>query len=200
MVIICGYGDTGRKLCQVLQQKYKSQIVVIEKNRLIIEKIIRDGYDCFQGDASNSQILINAGIKYAQGIICTFSDDNLNALCILSAKWLNPEILVHSCASKSQSIKKLKLAGANKVITSPKIKFNLFKLSKNSFKIDSFINSIATFEKNPCIVEINVSDYSFLNNKRLHVIKEITDINIIGLKKNNGAIISNQYLLNIISI
>jgi voltage-gated potassium channel len=189
--IVCGYGTIGIKVCQNLQQNNKSCIIVIDKNPLVVDKIFKDGFLGVQGDASSTRVLLDSSIKSANALICTFADDDLNALCIVSAKWLNPEIYIISRANKLQSVKKFKLAGASKVINFPNLKNKFLKLTNNRFKIDLLVSSLSSFESQFYISEIKSSDYSFLHSKQLLEIKNIADIKIMALKKINEEVISN---------
>lgn len=194
--IVCGYGNIGRRVCQLLKKNNESDIIVIDRNPLVVDKIFKDGFIGCLGDASRSQTLLESNIKSAYGIICTFSDDNLNALCVVSSKWLNPEVNVISRANKYQSVKKLKLAGAYKVIIFTYFKIYFFKILNN--KMDLLIHSLSSFERDLCISEIKAINYSFLHNKQLIAVKNIADINIIALKKSNDITISNPSIYEFI--
>ncbi len=118
-IIICGYGRNGMQASERLKA-YKRPFVVIERDKETIEKY-EDGILFVEGDANDDESLIEAGIERAQYLIATMPDDATNLFVVLSAKQLNKKLIVISRASQVGSQKKLKLAGADKVIMPDKI-------------------------------------------------------------------------------
>ncbi len=192
--IVCGYGSIGQQVCKALKKKYSADIIVIDKNIYLVENIFNEGFECYRGDATKRNVLLFAGIKQADGLICTFSDDETNALCILTAKWVNPDIPIVSRVNKSSSITKIRLAGASKVVLFSKVKSHFFNIIDYCFNKNLLVLSLATFEKNPNIIELSVSKYYFLHNKQLSVLKEISDTEIIALKRQNGTMVTKPSL------
>ncbi|MEN8199171.1 MAG: potassium channel family protein, partial [Thermodesulfobacteriota bacterium] len=115
--IICGHGRIGSVICQTLTDNNKP-FVVIEKNEEEINEIINKGYVKLEGDASQDDTLIEAGIKRAVALITVVSSDADNVFITLTAKGINPEIMVLARSSGEKgSETKLRRAGADKVIS-----------------------------------------------------------------------------------
>ena len=114
--IICGNGRIGSLISQELLHANKT-FLVIDKDPIIIENLERTGIPHILGDASDEDILLKAGIKRAKGLIATASSDMTNVYIILIAKELNPELFVLARAETEDSVKNLKRAGANKVVS-----------------------------------------------------------------------------------
>ena len=74
-----------------------------------------------EGDATEEEVLIDAGIRNAKAIITTLPEDPDNVYVVLTARELNPSITIISRASNESSVYKLKRAGANNVIMPEKI-------------------------------------------------------------------------------
>ncbi len=112
--IICGFGRNGRQAYQKLKT-FNKDCVVIEKESLntsgIPEELI-----FIKGDATNDEVLKNAGIEKATHLIAASSSDANNLYIVLSSKQLNPKIHIVSRASSDQAVQKLKIAGADHVI------------------------------------------------------------------------------------
>ncbi|MFZ1322113.1 MAG: TrkA family potassium uptake protein [Ignavibacteria bacterium] len=70
-----------------------------------------------EGDATNDDTLIKSGIMNARGLFATTTDDNLNLVVCLSARRLNPELLIVALCNNHSNLDKLKLAGADKVVS-----------------------------------------------------------------------------------
>lgn len=119
-IIICGFGRNGRQAARKLIL-HKKSFVIIDK------KPLENRDDEFQdtifihGDAVEDEVLQRAGIQNAHGIIASLPSDADNLFIVISAKELNPGIKVISRASNSNTINKLKTAGAENVIMPDKI-------------------------------------------------------------------------------
>ncbi len=118
-VIVCGFGRNGSQAAQRLRA-YKRPFVVIEKDREIIEKF-EDEFLFVEGEANEDEILLQAGIERARYLIATLPEDAVNLYVVLTARQLNKQMQIISRASQISSVKKLELAGANKVIMPDKI-------------------------------------------------------------------------------
>ena len=120
-VIICGFGRNGRQAAHVLK-KHNTRFVVIEEKKDVIDTITHRHSDLIvHGDATHDEVLERAGIKKAKAIITTLPFDADNLFIVLSARTLNPKLIIISRASEDNSDKKLKLAGADNVIMPDKI-------------------------------------------------------------------------------
>jgi len=114
--IVCGYGRIGRLLTQYLVQKY-IDVVVIERDSQHEGHLDEDGVLYLIGEAADENVLIQAGIKQASGIIAGVGTDDENVLLVQMARQLNSDIFVVARASQESSKKTLEEAGAHKVIS-----------------------------------------------------------------------------------
>nr|WP_297911738.1 potassium channel protein [uncultured Allomuricauda sp.] len=118
-IVVCGFGRNGMQAADKLKA-YKKPFVVIEKNREVIER--HEGEILFvEGDANEDEVLLEAGIDRAQYLITAVPDDAANLFIVLSARQLNKKLFIISRASQLNSLTKLQLAGADKVIMPDKI-------------------------------------------------------------------------------
>lgn len=112
--IICGYGRMGRIIAKELKEE-KAPFSVIEKSP---ENFIEDeGILILRGDATQDQALKEAGVEKAKGLITVLSTDAENLFVVLSARELNPNLLIVARAIAEDAEKKLMRAGATKVIS-----------------------------------------------------------------------------------
>jgi len=115
-VIVCGFGRNGRRAAKKLEA-YGQKYVVVESDPQIVEEyLLSKGIPHVQGDATNDQVLNDAGIDKAKSIITTLSKDADNLYVVISARSLNKDIYVISRASNESAEKKLKAVGANSVV------------------------------------------------------------------------------------
>ncbi|MGO9013441.1 MAG: potassium channel family protein [Dissulfurispiraceae bacterium] len=113
--IICGYGRMGRIICRELNAKGE-KFIVIEKNPNKLHE--KDNILIVEGDATQDAVLIDAGIEKAKGLITVLPTDAENLFVVLSARGLNPQLLIVARAGEEGSGRKLLRAGADRV-TSP---------------------------------------------------------------------------------
>ena len=113
--IICGYGRMGRIICRELNAK-KEEFIVIEKNPDKLHE--KENILIMEGDATQDAVLIEAGIEKARGLISVLPTDAENLFVVLSARGLNPQLLIVARAGEEGSGQKLLRAGADRV-TSP---------------------------------------------------------------------------------
>lgn len=118
--IVCGYGRNGKQAILKLKN-YNKDIVVIENDKEIIEKLDELGVLNIQGDATTDEVLLKAGIENASNLIIALPSDADNLFVVLSARQLNKKIKIISRASKESSYSKLKIAGADNVIMPDKL-------------------------------------------------------------------------------
>jgi len=112
--IICGNGRIGSLISQELSKSCK-KFVIIDSNSEALAG--QEDFPHLVGDATREDLLEKAGIKQAKGLIATASSDVTNVYITLIAKELNPSIFVLARAENDYSIRNLKRAGADKVIS-----------------------------------------------------------------------------------
>jgi voltage-gated potassium channel len=119
--IICGYGRNGTQAATELKS-HNRKYVVVEQDKELSEEL-RGEHDIpfVEGDATLEKTLEKAGIETAAALITTLPKDADNLFVVLTAREMNPNLLIISRASKDNSDKKLKRAGANNVIMPDKI-------------------------------------------------------------------------------
>jgi voltage-gated potassium channel len=113
--IVCGYGRMGRIICQELRKK-GVPFVVIERNPAVFITIEEQDLG-LQGDATQDQVLIDAGINEAQGLVSVVSSDADNVYIILTARGLSGGAYLVARAGEEGSENKLLRAGADRVVS-----------------------------------------------------------------------------------
>jgi len=112
--IVCGFGRVGRGAAFELQRS-GVPFLVVDSNEDKVELAMKAGMLAALADATDDETLREAGVIRAKGLIATLSSDSDNLFVILSAKSLNPTLLVSARISNEQSEKKMRLAGADHV-------------------------------------------------------------------------------------
>ena len=119
-IIICGFGRNGRQAATKLLA-YNRPFVIIEKDKELVDKIESELMPFVLGNASEDEVLLQAGVDRASCLISALPNDADNLFIVLSTRQINKAINIISRASLETSYNKLKLAGANNVILPDKI-------------------------------------------------------------------------------
>lgn len=119
-VILCGYGQNGKQAAQKLIN-YNKDFVVIDENEEVFHEWEDDRITYLVGNATEDEVLNNAGIERASTLICALPRDADNLFIVLSGRQLNKDLTIISRATEENSYKKLKLAGADNVIMPDRI-------------------------------------------------------------------------------
>ena len=117
--IVCGYGKTGKRVLDDLVNK-GLQVVIIESNsdrNEKIKEIYNRKFIHIEGDATDDEILIQAGVKRAKILISVLSSDAENLFVTLSAKDLNHEIKIITRVAETNSAEKFRKAGADFIVS-----------------------------------------------------------------------------------
>jgi voltage-gated potassium channel len=114
-VIVCGYGKIGEKVCEVLDES-KKEYVVVDQNPTIAKLLREMKINVVEGDATHSRVLKMARIEKAKGLVTTFGSDTNNVFVILTARELNPNLLIASRAVSEEVVNKMHRAGAGIVV------------------------------------------------------------------------------------
>ncbi len=116
--IICGMGWAGHHIINELRQTNRPHVIIdIDMNR--VEKSLGKMPEgvFIEGDATDNDTLIKAGIERASGLFAVTGDDNQNLVISLTAKQLNPAVRVVAQCNETKNIEKMKKAGADSVVS-----------------------------------------------------------------------------------
>ncbi len=118
--IVCGYGRVGEAVVEDLVQA-GTGVVVIEADLDKAESAREAGAMIVEGDATLNTYLEQAGIERAKSVVACVHTDSDNLVITLSAKALNPSVTVIARANEAESVEKLTLAGADRVVAPQRV-------------------------------------------------------------------------------
>ena len=113
--ILAGYGRVGRQVIKEFEER-KVQYVVVERNSDNVNRLLSEGRPHIQGDATDEEVLEQAGIHRARTLISTLPDEALNVYITLTARHMNSQLKIIARADFEEGEKKLIRAGANHVV------------------------------------------------------------------------------------
>ncbi|MFH1541880.1 MAG: NAD-binding protein [bacterium] len=114
--IICGYGRVGHQVAEELLLE-NMPIVVVDIKPETSEELEPKGIPYVVADSTSNGVLKEAGVERAKGLIACADSDMENVFVTLSARAANPDMHIVARASGKDAEEKLKLAGANRVIS-----------------------------------------------------------------------------------
>lgn len=203
--IVSGAGGTGMHIIKEMHD-VGADFVVIESNKETIKKLEEDFKDIHYvvGDATDDESLLNAGIKRAKGIVACLSNDKDNLYITVTAKNLNPAIMVVARAIAVEMKEKLLRVGADRVVSPNQIGGLRMASEILRPKVVTFLDKMLRPGTGPSIRvgEVTVEKGSRLDGKELRDsnIKEETGMVVIAVEKAGSGQISynpkSGYLLN----
>lgn len=115
-IIVCGYGRMGQTICSQLTRG-NLQCVVIEQNEDSYQRAIEDGFLTLEGRASDDEVLLEAGVERARGVVCAVDSDAENMFITVTVRELNSDCLVVARAETDGTARKLRHAGATTTVS-----------------------------------------------------------------------------------
>lgn len=114
--IICGFGRVGQQVAREFK-RVRAPFVVLDSNPEVKERLDMEQALYIQGDASDEEVLKEAGIEKAKGLVTAVDSDADNVYVTLTARVLRPDLFIIARANLEGSEEKLKRAGADRVIS-----------------------------------------------------------------------------------
>ncbi len=115
--IVCGFGRVGRQVARDLRAA-NARYVVIDTNPENVEDAQQGiGVRAIEGNPSDDSSLRAAGIERARAVVACVDSDAENIFIALTARELRADVTIVARASDEDSERKLKRAGADRVIS-----------------------------------------------------------------------------------
>jgi len=113
--IICGYGRVGRRVAAEFRES-GIHYVVLDFSEDAITKAAEAGDLYVEGTGTEDEDLQEAGLARARGLVASSDSDADNLYIALSARAARPDLLIVARASDEDAARKLRLAGADRVV------------------------------------------------------------------------------------
>jgi voltage-gated potassium channel len=192
--IICGFGRIGRVISNLLKEA-DTPFVVIENNHEVIRELAELGYLFLEGEASNDDMLLKAGVKRAKGLISVVSSNADNVYITLSARGLNSDLYIMARSTGTEGGEtKLLRAGASRVISPYYI--GACRMAQHILRptVTDFIDlTVHGGELGLRMEELAISDHGKIGNKSLMDSNIRRDFNLIvvAIKRSHGEMLFN---------
>lgn len=193
-VIILGFDKFGRAAAEEVSRKM-IPLVIIEHTEARIQLAQADGFEAIIGDATDESLMIKIGIKLARGLVSALSDEADNVLAVLTARVLNPQLVIVSRCDEEGSERKMLRAGADRVVLPYKVGGRRMAAIVVQPTIVDFLDVMFSGDELALeLQEITVRKKSKLADKPLSesLIRDQTGgALIVGIKGTSGTIITN---------
>ncbi len=190
--IIAGFGRVGRQVADEYARR-RVPFVVIENDNAAINYLESTGYSYVSGEATEDIVLDEAGMDRAKVLVSTLPSEADNVYLTLTARHMNPNLLIIARADHSHGEKKLKRAGAN-VVVSPHVLGGM-RMAMASLRpnVVDFMQMTSLGEAGLGIEELMVPEKCDYAGKSLvdSRIKAEFGVTVIGVKKPNQSLSIN---------
>jgi len=186
--IICGYGDVGRETAEEFYKK-KVPFIIVDNNFSEADRDRDSKFTFIYGDATEENILEEAKISKAKGLVSCLSNDQQNVYTVLTARQLNNKLQIVAKASDKRAVKKLLTAGSDRVILPKQIAGRRLATVCTHPSIVDFLEILSSGGDELIRIEsIEIVSGSSILGKSLKEsnIGQFTGAIIIGILDNNG--------------
>jgi voltage-gated potassium channel len=116
--IVCGVGWAGLHIINELRETRRPHVIV-DVSQAKIDKSLESMSDgiFIEGDATDNDTLVKAGIESASGLFAVTGDDNQNLVISLTARQLNPAVRIVAQCNEMKNMDKMRKAGADSVVS-----------------------------------------------------------------------------------
>ena len=191
--ILCGYGRMGRGAAAELASA-KAAFIVIDKSEQKVELAMHAGMLAVQADCTRDEILREAGIDRARGLISTLGTDADNLFLVLSAKSLNPKLMIATRVSEEEAEAKMHRAGAD-VIYAP---FSTAGSRMSQSLLRPHVHEFLDFTTNKMGIDVRIeqilvspeSEFVYKSIGQAQIRKDMGVI-VLAIRQNSGEMLFN---------
>jgi voltage-gated potassium channel len=115
-MIVCGFGRMGRFVCEQFSAA-RLPFVLVEQKASLLEGFRMPHGISLNGDATSEEVLRRAGVERARALVTAAASDADNLYITMTARLLNDKLLIVARAEDEAAEKKLKRAGASRVVS-----------------------------------------------------------------------------------
>lgn len=191
--VICGFGRVGRQVVQDLREKGK-RCVVVDPEPVALARVAGE-VPYVIGDAADDDVLRQAGVERARGLVVTTHADPTNLFVTLSARALNHDLVIVARANDESSEPKLRRAGATHVISPYTISGRRIATQLLSPTLTDFLDVVLHSGKLELwLEECTVHDGSDLHGRTVAEadVRKKTGANVLAIRRHDrGEILTN---------
>jgi len=116
-VLVLGYGDLTEPILEELDARDGTKYAVVTTDETAARRLSERDVPVFTADPSDVDPLERVNIQGARAVVVATNDDARDALAILTARQLNPDVRIVAAVTQRENVNKLRRAGADQVIS-----------------------------------------------------------------------------------
>ena len=186
-VVICGFGRMGRVVAEEVARS-GGAAVVVERDPAREAELAARNLLYVIGSALEDRVLEDAGLRRARAVVAVTASDADNVYITLSARTMNPKILIHARGESESGLQRLRMAGADQAISAYqwgglRLAASIMRPSVVDFLELSFPGRGAEID----LEEIRVAEGSALIGQAIAGVEQSsTRLRIVALKRGNA--------------
>jgi voltage-gated potassium channel len=189
--ILCGYGRVGQEIALTFSEE-GAPFVIISNDKEHVAKAEKEGYLALFGDATSDEVLQEAGIERAYGLVAAVGSDSDNTFITLSAREARPDLFIEARSSSPESEGKLRRAGADRVISPHAIGGRRMAMLALRPAVVEFIDTVTSGRGRELQLEtVDVASGSSLIGLNMGQAKGKVGITVLAMRKEDGRLIPN---------
>ncbi len=164
-------------------------VVIITQDNAYADHLRTNGFLVIEGDPTDDQILLRAGVQHAKGLMVLLDSDTEALLTTLTASKLNPNMHITAAALEEAILEKLEQVGAHSVIAPFDVAGQFLNNATLRPAVNMYFNSLLFNEAQKSqIVQLHLWDDSPWIGKHLGALKlrERFDSGVIGIRTTTG--------------
>ena len=166
-VILFGYGKFGRSIANTLLDN-NTEIILVESQESNYNIALQNKFKEIRLiDVTDDASLLDLPVEEEHQLICVMDDDHLNVFLVLSLRALFPKNKIFAISDSIHATRKLKMAGANKVIDLYSISATRIHNILNKPIATRFLEGFLDWKHQYSFYEITIPKNSFLHGKKL---------------------------------
>ena len=190
--IICGGGRFGREVAaEFLRSQASYAVVDLDPAGCVLAD--QPGLPIVKGDAGDDQALREAGVERAKGLVAALPADDANLYVVLTARQINPGLTIITKAVEQRSIDKLRLAGADRVVSPYLIAGRAMASALLRPSVVSFLDEALYHESTPLQMEqLQIPNHSPLAGTSVSAarIDDTTGATVLAIHRADGTLVS----------
>jgi voltage-gated potassium channel len=189
--ILCGYGRVGEEIAQAFSEE-GVPFIVITNDEDHVARAEKEGYLCLFGDATSDEVLKEAGIERAHGLVSAVGTDTDNTFITLSAREMHPDLFIEARSSSPESEGKLRRAGADRVISPHAIGGRRMAMLALRPAVVDFIDTVTYGRGRELELEnVDVAGGSLLVGRTMAQARSKDGITVLAMRKKSGKLLAN---------
>ncbi len=189
--ILCGCGKVGQEIARTFKDE-ETSFVIVDNSPESIARVEQAEYLYVVGDATSDEVLKEAGIERARGLVAAVDSDAENTYIALSARQLNRALFIEARAGSEEAETKLKRAGADRIVSPHRIGGRRMAMLALRPAVVDFIDTVTYRRGRELQLEnVDIGKSSQLAGLTLKAARGQIGVTVLAMRKKTGKLLAN---------